>query len=112
MLDLDFDQVLSVLHGWLDQTVSVGVSVTVQPLQVAQIRGRSGVGSDIGFARLQSYAEREGDSRVPTSHRDSDGMKLGSWVGTQRQFRRRETLSDERARRLESLPVGSGRRAT
>lgn len=47
MLDLDFDQVLSVLHGWLDETVSVGVSVTAQPLQVAQVRGRLGAGRDM-----------------------------------------------------------------
>lgn len=47
MLDLDFDEVLSVLHGWLDETVSVGVSVTAQPLQVAEIRGRLSAGSDI-----------------------------------------------------------------
>jgi hypothetical protein len=47
MLGLNFDQVLSVLHGWLDETVSVGVSVTPQPLQVAQIRGRLQAGSDM-----------------------------------------------------------------
>lgn len=47
MLDLDFDQVLSVLHGWLDETVRVGVSVTAQPVQVAQVRGRLGAGSDM-----------------------------------------------------------------
>lgn len=47
MLDLNFDQVLSVLHAWLDETVSIGVSVTPQPLQVAQIRGRLRAGSDM-----------------------------------------------------------------
>ena len=47
MLGLNFDQVLSVLHGWLDETVSVPVSVTPQPFQVAQIRGRLQAGSDM-----------------------------------------------------------------
>jgi hypothetical protein len=55
-----------------------------------------------GFARLQSYALREGHTRVPKSYRDRDGFGLGNWLAQQR--RQRATLGHERARRLESLP--------
>ena len=47
MLDLDFDHVLGVLQGWLGEEVRVGVSVTVQPLEVARMNGVLGVGSDM-----------------------------------------------------------------
>ena len=57
-----------------------------------------------GFARLQSYAQREGDSRVPGPYRDSDGYRLGQWVGVQRRGYQQGTLEDERARRLAALP--------
>jgi hypothetical protein len=47
MLDLDFDQVLAVLHGWLGEPVRVGVSVTVQPLQVAHMDGPLAAGPEL-----------------------------------------------------------------
>jgi hypothetical protein len=47
MLELDFDQVLGVLHGWLGEMVRVGVSVTAQPLQVVHVRGHLAAGSDM-----------------------------------------------------------------
>ena len=57
-----------------------------------------------GFARLQRFAERQGSCRVPRSYEDDDGFRLGQWVGDQRARGRRGELSDERARRLESVP--------
>ena len=57
-----------------------------------------------GFVNLQSYVEREGHSRVPARYKDGGGFRLGAWVARQRDVRRRGELSDERARRLESVP--------
>jgi predicted helicase len=57
-----------------------------------------------GFARLQSYMQREGHGRVPALHLDADGYRLGQWVTVQRQGYRQGTLEDERRRRLEALP--------
>lgn len=42
MLELDFDQVMGVQHGWLGEMVRVGGSVTAQHL-----RGHLGAGSDM-----------------------------------------------------------------
>jgi hypothetical protein len=57
-----------------------------------------------GYARLREFAEREGHSRVPVQDRDDDGLKLSQWVHKQRERGRRGELSDDRARRLESVP--------
>jgi hypothetical protein len=59
---------------------------------------------DDGYARLLSFSEREGHSRVPRSYRADDGFRLGSWVNNQRSYWRQGELPDERARRLEALP--------
>ncbi len=56
-----------------------------------------------GFAHLRRFAEREGHALVPQQHWE-DGYRLGQWVGVQRTTYRQETLSDDRIRRLESLP--------
>jgi hypothetical protein len=47
MQEVEFERVLSVLHGWLGQSVSIGVEVTVQPLQVAHMRGGLAAAHDI-----------------------------------------------------------------
>jgi hypothetical protein len=47
MLDVDFDRVLSILHGWLGHEVRVGVSATARAVQVASIRGRLGAAADM-----------------------------------------------------------------
>ena len=54
-----------------------------------------------GFNVLERYAEREGYTRVPQSHKEG-GFALGVWVGTQP--RHRERLSPQRTSRLERLP--------
>jgi hypothetical protein len=54
-----------------------------------------------GFTALRKFNEREGNCRVPISH--VEGVhKLGAWVSYQR--RRKDVLSDQRKRRLETLP--------
>ncbi len=50
---------------------------------------------------VKRFAEREGHSRVPQSHKE-DGVALGSWVTVQRGLR--NTLSRERRALLEHLP--------
>ena len=57
-----------------------------------------------GFVHLQRYVAREGHGRVAASYKDDEGFSLGAWVQHQRTIRRRGRLSDERARRLESVP--------
>ena len=53
------------------------------------------------FDLLASYADREGHSQ-PTSTYVEGTVRLGGWVAAQRT--NREKLTDERSRRLESLP--------
>lgn len=55
-----------------------------------------------GFAALLGFVERNGHSRVPVVHVEDDGLKLGSWVRTQR-FRA-SGLDPTRIDRLESVP--------
>lgn len=60
MIDLDFDQVLSVLQRWLGDAVNVGVSVTARPVQVASLRGLLGATRDV----LDPYDEEEWEFTV------------------------------------------------
>ncbi|WP_063905947.1 DEAD/DEAH box helicase [Nocardia kruczakiae] len=53
------------------------------------------------YAELVKFAEREGHSRVPTSHREN-GVQLGRWVTHQRSVRNKLTV--EQRKRLEALP--------
>ncbi len=53
------------------------------------------------FAELVDYKSRYGDCNVPDKW--SENRKLSGWVNTHRQFRKRGTLSKERARRLEAI---------
>ena len=55
-------------------------------------------------ARLLEFVAREGHPRVPEGYQDDGGFKLGLWVQNQRARGRRGKVSDERARRLESVP--------
>jgi hypothetical protein len=57
---------------------------------------------EAGFALLQSFVEREGHARVPQQHEEA-GIRLGVWVDTQRQRRRRGSLDKEQSARLEAL---------
>ncbi len=55
------------------------------------------------FRLVQDYAAENGTSCVPMDH-CAEGQKVGIWVGNQRSFHSRDTLSADRQRRLESLP--------
>jgi superfamily II DNA or RNA helicase len=63
-----------------------------------------GTSSDSWFEKyelVKRFAEREGHTRVPQSHKE-DGVALGAWVTVQRGAR--HTLSKERGALLEHLP--------
>ena len=62
---------------------------------------------DAALARLQTYAARTGDSRVPANHVERDGHNLGQWVSTQRRIYNRGELAQDRAARLACLPQWS-----
>jgi len=54
-----------------------------------------------GFAALLKFKKREGDCLVPQGHTEGD-FHLGVWVHTQRQNRRKGSLSTERIARLDA----------
>jgi superfamily II DNA or RNA helicase len=53
-----------------------------------------------GFQSLCAFYEREGHFRISQKHTEN-GINLGTWVGSQRL--KKDTLSDERKRRLDHL---------
>jgi superfamily II DNA or RNA helicase len=55
------------------------------------------------FALLAEFTAQQGHARVPTTYTTED-EPLGSWVATQRRFRRLGQLAPDRAARLEALP--------
>ena len=50
---------------------------------------------------LKQYVSENGHARPPTGHKSNDGFALGSWARNQRS--RKDTLSSERKRLLQSL---------
>jgi predicted transglutaminase-like cysteine proteinase len=63
---------------------------------------------DKTYALLQQFKKREGHCKVPKAHTE-DGSNLGTWATTQRQFKKKETLSSERQKRLEEIGFEWGR---
>lgn len=57
-----------------------------------------------GHRRLVKYAEQHGTVRVERSHVEEDGYRLGEWVKTQRDSRRKGSLATEREEALAALP--------
>jgi superfamily II DNA or RNA helicase len=54
------------------------------------------------YKQLQAYAQTEGNARVKGTYVSSDGLRLGQWVGSQRQ--KRSLLTADKKARLEALP--------
>lgn len=57
-----------------------------------------------GFEQLQSYVKLNGNASVPATHVTSDGIKLGTWVRSQRKNKYQNLVSQDRIERLEALP--------
>ena len=57
---------------------------------------------DFGFERLQQFAEREGHTLVPQEFTET-GIRLGQWVGVQRNLSPKQAFTGEAA--------GSGERS-
>lgn len=60
------------------------------------------------YTALLAYARREGHSCVPRRHVEGD-VRLGTWVGRQREAHQRGRLTSEQADRLQALPGWSWR---
>lgn len=56
-----------------------------------------------GFEHLKTFVEMEGSAFVPVSYESPDGYKLGTWVLSQRQYKKKGSLSSERLVRLEAM---------
>jgi superfamily II DNA or RNA helicase/DNA-binding TFAR19-related protein (PDSD5 family) len=56
-----------------------------------------------GFRELCAYHQEHGNCDVPNSYITDTGFMLGSWASRQRQFLKKNKLSDERKERLEAL---------
>ena len=56
-----------------------------------------------GFRELSAYHQEHGNCDVSQSHITDTGFKLGLWVSNQRQFLKKNKLSEERKERLEAL---------
>ena len=57
------------------------------------------------FALLSDYKEGEGHCNVPLIYENTGSKKLGRWLGTQRQAKRKGALAESRRIRLETLGV-------
>jgi superfamily II DNA or RNA helicase len=57
-----------------------------------------------GYAQLQQYADENGRACPPQSYTSASGFRLGSWVATQRQSHAKGQLSEDRRKRLGTLP--------
>jgi hypothetical protein len=56
------------------------------------------------FVLLETYVEREGHCTVPQSHKE-DGDSLGRWVQKLRASKKKDLLSADCKRRLESIGI-------
>ena len=59
---------------------------------------------NMNLAKVEQFKKREGHCRVPYGHQE-DGIKIGSWLGTQRYNRKKEILSEERIQILNKLGI-------
>jgi superfamily II DNA or RNA helicase len=56
------------------------------------------------FAVLQAFSTSTGSAAVPKTYETDGGLKLGGWVNDQRQFYKKDKLSQTRVDRLAALP--------
>ena len=54
-----------------------------------------------GFLYLKNFVLEEGHAIVPRSHKTKDGFKLGNWVSSQRNNKKK--IKPERKSKLDSL---------
>jgi superfamily II DNA or RNA helicase len=83
----------------------IGPAIDLEKLHQSidiSILDRLGVNWDMSFGILQKFKSREGHCRVPPKH-DEEGITLGRWVMTQREFRNKGKLDPERIKRLDSI---------
>ena len=99
------------LGAWVNTQRTRFVQRTLEPERRAQLEAVPGWTWDVrealweeGFAKLESFVEREGQARVPRKHRDAGGYRLGDWVITQRHVFQQGTLEPERCARLDAVP--------
>ena len=55
------------------------------------------------YEQAKNYYAKHGDLRVPSKYVTSEGMRLGTWISTQRNAYRNGTLSDEQIQLLEQI---------
>ena len=88
-----------------DKIEVIGPAINLDKLTQSidvEILERLGVSWDRWFGLLESFREREGHCRVPSSYIDKEsGLKLGAWVNKQRNEDKRQL--PERVTRLNSL---------
>lgn len=58
---------------------------------------------EVMFAHAKEYFELNGDLRIPRSYLTSEGVKLGTWCGTQRERYKKGKLSNARIAKLEAV---------
>ncbi len=87
------------LGAWVNTQRTRFVQRTLEPERRAQLEAVPGWTWDVrealweeGFAKLESFVEREGQARVPRKYRDAGGYRLGDWVITQRHVFQQGTL--------------------
>jgi hypothetical protein len=58
---------------------------------------------DEGFEYLKRFINENGNAKVTNKYKTDEGYPLGSWVGTQRQGKKNNSLTQEKIKKLESL---------
>jgi superfamily II DNA or RNA helicase len=102
------------LGRWLSTQRSAHIQGKINPERVALL-DELGMSWDqkeddfqVNLAALTTYVAREGNARVPRSHREG-GISLGKWLKTRRNDYKRGKLTPERVALLESLGMSWNR---
>ncbi len=84
----------------LPSTVDESFGTALRTYLVEQVT----VSWNFWFGLLEAYVKENGSAWVSAKHITRDGYKLGMWVNGQRNSKLNGQLSEERIKRLESLP--------